>query len=452
MIPAGVHLLPGNATPLEQALAATAARYQAVPVPIADLWNPKTCPPDLLAWLAWALSVDLWQETWPVEKKRHVIAESFTLHRLKGTLEGIRRHLEIVGAPLRKAIVPPDRAYCGRGWSAAARQAWLDQFPQIRVFTYRDRGVATHGAFCTGAYKLPKTYLVDGGALAFPYETDAWERTGRRPFLWDKGPHPLASGRETEMLSAARTVERRRKVMEGPEEFAIPTTASVQLFCDAPPSGNRNKTDGRRFPLDSLAGKRIVRVTVKREYIEENDRIVRTATLPPSLKPIDVVPTIRAEPGTMQRGINVWAGAQDDWITPDRQRRRIKGFVHGFVPETSAHLRLYDVLYLHDPARLPKTKATGVYLNAMRLGMPAYTAVLSPQVRGRRTLWQADRFVAGHVSQSSRAPLEQAMRAVTVSKSARDTVLLDTAIRRQLSTKHAIRSGDGYRSGGLITL
>jgi phage tail P2-like protein len=78
-------LLPPNATPQETAIEAATARIADVPVPNATLWNPATCPAALLPWLAWALSVDEWDGTWPEARQRAVIAASIGVHRRKGT-------------------------------------------------------------------------------------------------------------------------------------------------------------------------------------------------------------------------------------------------------------------------------------------------------------------------------------------------------------------------------
>ncbi|MCD9122183.1 phage tail protein I, partial [Cupriavidus sp. UGS-1] len=44
-----------GAAPLERNLATVGAEAIAgVPVPLRDLWNPATCPPALLPFLAWA--------------------------------------------------------------------------------------------------------------------------------------------------------------------------------------------------------------------------------------------------------------------------------------------------------------------------------------------------------------------------------------------------------------
>jgi phage tail P2-like protein len=91
-------LLPANRTDQEAAIETTqAARIAAMDVPVERLWNPATCPAPLLPWLAWALSVDEWDNAWPEEAKRQVIADSATVHRVKGTIGAVRRALAAAG-------------------------------------------------------------------------------------------------------------------------------------------------------------------------------------------------------------------------------------------------------------------------------------------------------------------------------------------------------------------
>ncbi|MGS0744187.1 phage tail protein I [Glaciimonas sp. GG7] len=52
-------LLPPNTTPQERALEATMARISDIPVPLRQLYNPDTCPINVLPWLAWQLAIDL---------------------------------------------------------------------------------------------------------------------------------------------------------------------------------------------------------------------------------------------------------------------------------------------------------------------------------------------------------------------------------------------------------
>jgi phage tail P2-like protein len=88
-------LLPLSSTRLERALAAfVSRRFDDLPVPIRDLWNADTCPADMLSWLAWSRSVDVWEEDWSEAHKRAVIRESFQIHCQKGTVGAVRRALE----------------------------------------------------------------------------------------------------------------------------------------------------------------------------------------------------------------------------------------------------------------------------------------------------------------------------------------------------------------------
>ena len=90
-------LLPVGSSPLEVAAAAALSEIQRVPVPLRTLWNWRTCPVNLLPYLAWALSVDRWDEKWPEATKRSVIASSFFLHQHKGTTSALRRVVEPLG-------------------------------------------------------------------------------------------------------------------------------------------------------------------------------------------------------------------------------------------------------------------------------------------------------------------------------------------------------------------
>lgn len=90
-------LLPPNATDMERALAEVVGEALTVPVQIETLWNPWTCPEPLLPWLAWAMSVPVWENDWPQQTKRQVIATSFETHATKGTRASLLRALEPFG-------------------------------------------------------------------------------------------------------------------------------------------------------------------------------------------------------------------------------------------------------------------------------------------------------------------------------------------------------------------
>ncbi|CNK28825.1 phage tail fibers [Yersinia aldovae] len=90
-------LLPVGSTPLEIAAAQACARMASIDVPLRQLWNADTCPLVLLPYLAWAWSVDRWDEHWPEATKRAVVNASYTVHKRKGTIGAIRRVVEPLG-------------------------------------------------------------------------------------------------------------------------------------------------------------------------------------------------------------------------------------------------------------------------------------------------------------------------------------------------------------------
>ena len=91
------HLLPLGSTPLEKHAAEILKSAVENPVIIADLINPERCPPQLLAYLAWAFSVDKWDENWTDEVKRIAIKQAFFVHKHKGTIAAVKRVVEPIG-------------------------------------------------------------------------------------------------------------------------------------------------------------------------------------------------------------------------------------------------------------------------------------------------------------------------------------------------------------------
>ncbi|RYA62531.1 phage tail protein I [Enterobacter cloacae complex sp. 4DZ3-17B2] len=90
-------LLPVGSSPLEVAAARACAEIENTPVPLRRLWSPDDCPANLLPWLAWAFSVDRWDESWPEDTKREVIRAAWFIHAHKGTIGAVRRVVEPLG-------------------------------------------------------------------------------------------------------------------------------------------------------------------------------------------------------------------------------------------------------------------------------------------------------------------------------------------------------------------
>ncbi|CAI0766779.1 Bacteriophage P2-related tail formation protein [Serratia quinivorans] len=90
-------LLPPGSSPLERRAAEACAAVSDLNVPLRDLWNPDKCPIVFLPYLAWAFSVDRWDEKWPAAEKRKSVKDAFYIHRRKGTVAAINRVIENMG-------------------------------------------------------------------------------------------------------------------------------------------------------------------------------------------------------------------------------------------------------------------------------------------------------------------------------------------------------------------
>ncbi len=88
-------LLPLNSTALERAVEAAGVDNAAIP--LRTLYDPDTCPAHMLYQLAWAWSVDRWDDSWLDAVKRSVIRSSFYVHAHKGTIGALRRVVEPFG-------------------------------------------------------------------------------------------------------------------------------------------------------------------------------------------------------------------------------------------------------------------------------------------------------------------------------------------------------------------
>lgn len=137
-------LLPDNATPQEVALDRATGRIGAVPVDVRLTWNPQTCPPAILPWLAWALSVDEWQPEWPVEQKRAVIAASVGVHRRKGTRTAVVEALQAAGYGDAELIEDYGRQYHDGsfGHDGSRIYAQEDHWAEYRVILTRPISLA----------------------------------------------------------------------------------------------------------------------------------------------------------------------------------------------------------------------------------------------------------------------------------------------------------------------
>lgn len=183
-------LLPVNATPLERALEATLARVDVLPVEIGQLWNPETCPFDLLPYLAWAISVDVWDAAWPEAIQRRVIANAPTVHRAKGTRAAVAAALDglMVKAGITEWWQPGGtgvagtfviRAYAAARWAEGAPLITPELIAAIRAMVTASAPVSRPWTLEVGVGADTSLYVA--AALSKPRRLVNWTVTARPP-------------------------------------------------------------------------------------------------------------------------------------------------------------------------------------------------------------------------------------------------------------------------------
>lgn len=85
-------LLPPNAKVSERALEA-AMRADSDLSDVGTLWNPATCPADVLPFLAWGLAISHWDVNWTEVQKRTAVAGAIPFHQIKGTRSAVEEVL-----------------------------------------------------------------------------------------------------------------------------------------------------------------------------------------------------------------------------------------------------------------------------------------------------------------------------------------------------------------------
>lgn len=404
-------LLPSNRTAFETAADRTSARIDDTPVDLPKLVRPYEIPASHLPWLAWALSVDLWEATWPEEKQRLLTARALAMHARKGTAASIAEHIRITGAAPRRFIVPPAKTFMVPSFTPEEQAAYLARFPQLRVYPFVARGTYRFAHFTSKAFGRNKAYL----DAAMVKDVGAWSRFVRTAKLWDRGVETTLTIRAVnpEALDHVDAVAYDEVVL------APKPTAAVHL--NAPPRV-------RVFLVDDFGVRqRIIRLPRDASYLFRLGREAYTTTWP-NAELLDVRPEAVAEAHPGQ---------------PTALYATRRQFIAGkCLPATVAWRYLYERWHIHDPDRVPDERKRATHLGFTRLGMPPYHAEIQTRIIGHRAPRTAGLFVNGHLVAGSRKPIADVREAIRVSKALRDRILIDTR------TWRSPRAGDRLPVGG----
>jgi hypothetical protein len=94
--------------------------------------------------------------------------------------------------------------------------------------------------------------------------------------------------------------------------------------------------------------------------------------------------------------------------------------------------------------------ADRIFAGQFRLGLPAFNAILSVEVEGKRPTKEFNRFVWGFISDGKGSRLNDARSAIQKSMAHRDKILMKTQLHRTVTTADGAMSDGVYHSGDLI--
>ena len=124
-------LLPINATTLERSLSIACTRLHKIPTNVNQVWDALWDKQQLeqfetlAPWLAWALSVNFWQEGWSLEQKQLAISQSMQAHTSRGSLKAVADAVNTVLSLHSPTLNDFSKAFSIKEW-------WQQEEPEMQ--------------------------------------------------------------------------------------------------------------------------------------------------------------------------------------------------------------------------------------------------------------------------------------------------------------------------------
>jgi phage tail P2-like protein len=449
---AGEDLLYRQATGLEKALATVdgyrlIATYAEI---IRDQWDPYAIRYMNLPYLAWAMGVNLWEEDWDETFRRWWVANQWELKSQRGSLLGTKRFVEAVGGKVVKAIVPPSKFFPTTSYTDADRAAYVARFPQLRLYPFVGRVQLPYlcfpakiliGAPPNQTKKFTKNGNFTGPLRKFyPTAQDAGGNYTRTATLWDRGIETQLTFRTVTDFNAKYGVTTYDEVM-------LPARLNNHYYMGEDgkyllPKGHptRQNKYGIFLGADDGTLARMIRIPRDgRLNLSQAKAIYQTIV--PGGQLINLYPDYVAE------------------IHPTAKTRlfggvgKVKQFMQGkYLPPTCSWQFLYERWYILDRDRAPDYRKGWTYMGVARLGIPRYSAVLKIEMFGVWRPWflRIGGFMRGCTRAPDTSAIDKLRRAVTASMAIRDTVGIDTKVKRVISTNDSLPIDGTYTVGEYI--
>ena len=388
------NLLPPNRSALESALVQILFKQEHPVLDITTLYRADTLAAPLLPWLAWSQDALAWPADADDTMRRNLTAGAWAMHRRMGTLAGLREMARYQGATIQRAIVPPSKTYAGVSLTAAERNAFVQRYPQLRIYPQRVTGKRV-GAMLSRCFP---------GAGVHPVQTDAAMRLAPQTYLYRDGV-------ETPLQSTERSTITTERAGRSYLEVRRPGVAPNASFAGSP----------GRWLLPSNAGQRMYCLTVETPYVDSREQL-RRVTVSPGLQLLDVHYDWTAGTG---RAAGVHAG----------------GHITGHLRPSTARERIYKRLWLFDPAVEVMRRGAISFAGATRLSMPAHHAELAICIPGRKHPRAAGRYLTGYVIASDHKRYHDTLAGLRRVARASDRIAIDTATTRPLLARGAVLAG-----------
>lgn len=455
---AGEQVLYRQAAGLEKSLATVDAYRltQTYAELIRDQWDPYRISSANLPYLAWAMGVNLWEDTWSEDFKRWWVANQWTMKYERGSAKGLNDFVDTVNASpgmhakIVNLVVPPACFYPGKALTDTERAAYVARFPQLRLYPYAPRP------------QLPYLGYLGGFSLT---------RSGQKIFVKNGrflGPlrkyYPTNYNAGGDYLRSATLYEPRTGV-----EIQL----TVRTVVAAPQPGQKEITYDE-ISLSSIAGNLFYPGKNNKKYLLSKHPIAQKLKHAVVLGRLPYTPSrlVRIpRDGTLDRtqfqALFTTVGTGLDPINvrpehvyqqhPTRQLEWYCGMPlrRTYLTKSNAWMFLYERWYLFDPTRLPDDRKASTYMGRARFGIHKYTAEADIQA------WFTwPKFYAranGYYGKGRFFPpkntklIDQIRRAVTASMAVRDTVQIDTNIKRTIQIRDLTVLDGRFSIGQYIT-
>lgn len=398
-------VLPQGATAWERTLEQTSGeRWRMLDVDIVTrAKDPWRVPEHLLPYLAYERSVDIWDEDWPILKKRAVVASAPEDHRPKGTLDGIRRYLRIAGASISHVWRPPSGYRLGRGMTEAERLAWLARYPELRVYRGRRR-------FDMRGFVLGCRFITGHGAALAPDDAEVYAIP--QAWLYDRGV-------ETKLVTSRREPLRQRMVVEEAIEVRMPKPVRGFVV-------GHGFIRGAFLGLDDAASRVYSLVTRETQEIADGSRL-SVDVLRPDLDAIDVRSEFVRERFPLNGLVEARARIGRAFLVPDR-----------------AVDHIYTSTRLFDPSRpLPARDGSGAVIGRDYINIAHHNARIRVRIRQilPRHGMLVGSFLRGRLSPRQDGQLMLTLSAMRSARRLSDKVLADTRTTDRATISNGLAIG-----------